>query len=39
MLESRGITKKFGTKTAVDNISLKLEPGRIYAMRGPNGSG
>lgn len=39
MLESRGITKKFGTKTAVDNISLKLEPGRIYAMLGPNGSG
>lgn len=39
MLESRSITKKFGRKTAVDSISLKLEPGRIYAMLGPNGSG
>lgn len=39
MLESRGITKKFGRKTAVNHVSLKLEPGRIYAMLGPNGSG
>lgn len=39
MLECRNITKKYGTKTAVDSISLKLEPGRIYALLGPNGSG
>ena len=39
MLESREITKKFGGKTAVDHISLRLEPGKIYAMLGPNGSG
>lgn len=39
MLESREATKKYGKKTAVDGISLKLEPGRIYAMLGPNGSG
>lgn len=39
MLESRNVTKKFGRKTAVDGITLKLEPGRIYAMLGPNGSG
>ena len=39
MLESREITKKFGMKTAVDHISLKIEPGNIYAMLGPNGSG
>ena len=39
MLESKEITKKFGRKTAVDHISLKLEPGHIYAMLGPNGSG
>ena len=39
MLESKNITKKYGSKTAVDSISLKLEPGRIYALLGPNGSG
>ncbi len=39
MLESKEITKVFGKKTAVDHISLKLEPGYIYAMLGPNGSG
>ncbi len=39
MLESKEITKSFGKKTAVDHISLKLEPGYIYAMLGPNGSG
>ena len=39
MLECREITKKYGRKTAVDHVSLKLEPGHIYAMLGPNGSG
>ena len=39
MLESRGLTKKFGMKTAVDNVSVVMEPGHIYAMLGPNGSG
>ena len=39
MLESKEITKVFGRKTAVDHISLKLTPGFIYAMLGPNGSG
>ena len=39
MLESREITKTFGRKSAVDHVSLKLEPGHIYAMLGPNGSG
>ncbi|MCR4787227.1 MAG: ABC transporter ATP-binding protein [Lachnospiraceae bacterium] len=39
MLESIEITKKFVGKTAVDNISMKLESGHIYALLGPNGSG
>ena len=39
MLESREITKAFGSKVAVDHITLKLEKGHIYAMLGPNGSG
>lgn len=39
MLECREITKIYGKKTAVDHVSLKIEPGKIYAMLGPNGSG
>ena len=39
MLESRELTKKFGAKTAVDQVTMKLEAGHIYAMLGPNGSG
>ena len=39
MLESRELTKKFGSKTAVDRVSVAMEPGHIYAMLGPNGSG
>ncbi len=39
MLECREITKTYGRKTAVDHVSLRIEPGRIYAMLGPNGSG
>ena len=39
MLTSEALTKVFGTKTAVDQVSLSLEPGHIYAMLGPNGSG
>ena len=39
MLESREVTKKYGGKSAVDHVSLKLEEGLVYAMLGPNGSG
>ena len=39
MLESRELTKKYGAKTAVDGVTMSMEPGHIYAMLGPNGSG
>lgn len=39
MLESKNLTKKFGSVTAVNSVSLRLEKGHIYGMLGPNGSG
>lgn len=39
MLESSNLRKTYFNKVAVDNVTLRLEQGRIYAMLGPNGSG
>ena len=35
----RGLTRRFGPKTAVANVSLDIPQGRIYGFLGPNGSG
>ena len=39
MLESKELTKVFGSKKAVNQVNLKLEQGHIYGLLGPNGSG
>lgn len=39
LIECKGLTKSFGQTLALDNIDLKLEPGRIIGLLGPNGSG
>lgn len=39
MITSKQLTRKFGSNIAVDGITLTLEPGHVYAMLGPNGSG
>jgi ABC-2 type transport system ATP-binding protein len=33
------ITKRFGNKTAVDGVSLKIKQGSVYGLIGPNGAG
>lgn len=38
-IEVRGLTKKFGDFTAVNNISFSVEKGDIFALLGPNGAG
>ena len=39
ILECTGLTKKYGSRTALNHIDLKLESGRIIGLLGPNGSG
>src|SRR3989442_4351552 len=39
MLAVRGLIKRFGGFTAVDNVSLGVEKGEILGLIGPNGSG
>ncbi|OYV07230.1 MAG: ABC transporter ATP-binding protein [Verrucomicrobiales bacterium VVV1] len=39
MIEVENLTKQFGTKTAVDNLSFKVSPGEVLGFLGPNGAG
>ncbi|MGO1193697.1 MAG: ABC transporter ATP-binding protein, partial [Nesterenkonia sp.] len=38
-LELQGVTKRFGTFTANDQIDLTVQPGEIHALLGENGAG
>lgn len=38
-IETRGLTRRFGDFTAVDDIDLKVERGTFYGFLGPNGAG
>ncbi|MBZ5737424.1 ABC transporter ATP-binding protein [Nocardioides mangrovi] len=39
MIEVQGLTRKYGTFTAVDDISFVCQPGRVTGFLGPNGAG
>lgn len=39
IVKIKGLTKKFGDFTAVDNIDFSIKEGEIYGLLGPNGAG
>ncbi|HWF74059.1 MAG TPA: ATP-binding cassette domain-containing protein, partial [Solirubrobacteraceae bacterium] len=39
MIEARNLTKRYGEKTAVDDLSFTVKPGIVTGFLGPNGSG
>jgi len=39
MIDLQNVTKRFGSFTAVDRISLHIEPGEFFGLLGPNGAG
>ena len=38
-IDVHGLTKRFGKKTVVDNVTMTVKRGEIYGFLGPNGSG
>jgi ABC-type multidrug transport system ATPase subunit len=38
-LQTEGLTKRFGGRTAVDRLTISVERGDIYGFLGPNGAG
>ena len=39
MIELQNVTKRYGTRTAVHDLALRIEPGELFAFLGPNGAG
>jgi ABC-2 type transport system ATP-binding protein len=39
MIEAQGLTKRYGAKLAVDNLSFAIEPAKVTGFLGPNGAG
>ena len=39
IIEVSGLVKRYGEKTAIDNVEMKVKRGEMYAFLGPNGAG
>ncbi|HEY1665063.1 MAG TPA: ATP-binding cassette domain-containing protein [Trebonia sp.] len=39
MIEARGLTKRYGSRVAVDGLNFKVRPGVVTGFLGPNGAG
>jgi ABC-2 type transport system ATP-binding protein len=39
IVSAKGLSKRYGTTVALDNVNLQIAPGRIVGLVGPNGAG
>jgi ABC-type uncharacterized transport system ATPase subunit len=39
VVETRGLTKRFGDVVAVDDLTMRVRRGEVYGFLGPNGAG
>jgi len=39
LLETRGLTRRYGRRVGVESVDLSLEPGTVFGFLGPNGAG
>jgi ABC-type multidrug transport system ATPase subunit len=39
VIEARHLSKRYGSKLAVDDLSFTVEPGKVTGFLGPNGAG
>ena len=39
IIDVKGLVKRYGEKTAIDNVEMKVRRGEMYAFLGPNGAG
>ncbi len=39
IIETEGLTRRYGAQTAVDNLTLQIQEGEIFGFLGPNGAG
>jgi ABC-2 type transport system ATP-binding protein len=39
VIEAAGLTKRFGGRIAIEDVSLRVEPGEVVGFLGPNGAG
>jgi ABC-2 type transport system ATP-binding protein len=39
VVETRGLTKRFGKLTAVEDLNISIDEGEVFGLLGPNGAG
>ena len=39
IIQTSGLTKRYGEKTAVNQLNLSIKKGEIFGLLGPNGAG